>query len=128
MQCALVRGHRTNFGFGARLVAIRECFAELPDDPDRDAKLATLVVFTGWIEHDADGWIAVAREAETALPVHGAEALAVAALENALHGRACGKRTVAAVSAAATRLAAHDRHESSLDPRLTALRAMSCSK
>src|SRR5205823_2084532 len=77
--CAIAAAHREG-DFGARLIAMRECFRELPDDPDREARLAILVVYQGWGEHPPNVWVAYAREAEIALGLRGAEELAIAAL------------------------------------------------
>ncbi len=121
LRCALVRAAATS-GVGARLVAMRECFVALPDDPERDDKLAVILAFARWsLARTADDWLALARVAETALPVHGAEALAVRALENA-RAASCDRGTADAVAAAATRLAGADLHDAALDPQLHALR------
>jgi hypothetical protein len=118
LRCSLVRAVGTG-SVGARLVAMRECFITLPDDPDRDSKLGVILAFARWsLAKSAEDWIGLARVAETALPVRGAEALAVQALENA-RAASCDRGEVAA---AAARLAAADLHDAAFDARLRELR------
>jgi len=117
LRCALVRAVGSG-SVGARFVAMRECFVALPDDPERDSKLGVIFAFARWgLAKSADDWLTLARVAETALPVHGAESLAVQALENA-RAAWCD----APVADAATRLAAADLHDAAFDARLRELR------
>lgn len=129
VACALRRATNVATGVGGRLVAMRECFVELPDDADRDGKLAVMLVSQTWHEdRDAEGWLALSREAETAMQISGAEALAIGALEKALRVSACGKHLVTSVAEAAKRIAAADFHQASLDPRLQPLAAMTVER
>jgi hypothetical protein len=119
LRCALVRAVGTG-NVGARLVAMRECFVALPDDPERDSKLGVILAFARWeLAKSGDDWLGLARVAEAALPVHGAEALAVRALENA-RAASCGREDE--IADAAARLAAADLHDAAFDARLRELR------
>jgi len=121
-SCALQAAGRTDRSVGARLIAMRECYLALPDDPDREARLAVMVVHAGWVAMASATWLDLAREAETAIGVTGAEELAIAALEN-VYKTSCERDVLDAVRDAAARIAAHEHHSPSFDTRLAALRA-----
>jgi hypothetical protein len=121
LACANTRA-QVSVGVGARLVATRECFNELPDDPDRDAKLLVVIAYNDWdhavtVTQFAD----IARELEPALAVPGAENLAVTALEVA--EGTCTGTALDDVTAVAKRLRAAAGHDQRFDQRLQKLAA-----
>lgn len=122
LQCALgaAMTHRRG-DLGARLVAMRECFRALPDDPDRDAKLELILVHARWPARDGASWLELERHAEVALGLPGGEALAVAALDNALLDSDCEPDTLDGVHAAVQRIAALPAHALAFDAQLTQL-------
>jgi hypothetical protein len=120
--CAMTRALNQKIGVGARVVSMRECFVELPDDPDRDGKLAVIAAWAAWPGAvKAPDWFEVARTAETALSVRGAENLVVSALELA-YQQTCDGALLDAIAAATKRLSAADFHDGAFDQRLAALR------
>ena len=90
--------------------------ASVPPNPP--AKLAAALA--GWFAPTEVGWQAAADRAVAAMPLPGAEAVAVAALANALVVD-CATRGVAAVAATATALRARPDHDPKLDPHLAIL-------
>lgn len=127
--CALERAQSDSASIGARLVGMRECFVEMPDDPELEAKLAVIIAFAQWESASKpEQLVALARVAEAGLAVRGGEALAVGALE-AARAETCKPEMVNEIAAAAKRLAAADHHDSTFDARLAALRvAKPCTR
>jgi len=120
LDCALTKS-RTNTAIGTRLIAMRECFVELPDDPELEAKLTILVAYrmfgrANQLKH----WLEVESMLEPTFSIAGAEELAVSALERA-HANTCDRTLLQAIATAAKRVSAADRHEAVFDRRLEIL-------
>lgn len=115
--CALAEGRDS-------LLAIRECFNELPATADLERRAWLIVAAKRW---DRAQWLEVARDARNALPLDGAEELAVSALEAARRDASMGPAARGprvppdALRAEAQALLDHDQHAPRFDVRLRAL-------
>jgi hypothetical protein len=120
LDCALTKS-RARTALGTRLIAMRECFVELPDDPDLDAKLAVIAAYRSWSgPTDTKHSLEVEVMLEPALSVKGAEELAVAGLEQ-VHSYTCDRVQLDTIAAAAKRMRGADRHDPVFDRRLADL-------
>ncbi len=89
-------------------------------------QLAIISAYDFWPEKPstADRWLAVARNAQRAVPDDDAYRLAIPALELALRGSRCLATTLVAISKLVDELAAFPHHDPKFDARLKALAAV----
>jgi hypothetical protein len=127
-RCALERAsdHKRK-DIGALLIAVRECYNEFPDD-NADERAWLLVTYFRWSDADVLTWISRARDASHAFGIHGAEELALAALDEAVIASGCDAPELAMVAAAATRIARSDHHRPELDSRIARLQGMTVER
>ncbi len=129
VACALrAAGKHRGADAASRLVAMRECFVELPDDPDRDRKLELILVHARWGPHLAERWLDLSRHAEIAIGLPQGEAHAVTALSNALLASECEISLVDEVRDAASRIAARPGRDPALDAELAVLAKMTTTE
>ncbi|HEY5923872.1 MAG TPA: hypothetical protein VIV11_19470 [Kofleriaceae bacterium] len=127
VECALTAG--TGGPGTTRLAVVRECFNEFPNDPDAERRVWLLTAYMRWrLVRSTGDWLVLAREAEHAMGLAGAEEIAVTALENAVRASSCEEQQLRDVAAAAYRIANHNAHIGQLEARLDALRAMNLKR
>lgn len=121
LDCAVTKS-RAITNLGTRLISMRECYVDLPDnDPNLEAKLTVIAWYFTWkLFGEPKDWLALSRALEPAFIVRGAEELAVGALERAADDN-CDRAELAAVAAAAKRILGADLHDPVFDRRLAAL-------
>lgn len=114
--CAVERA-ATRSEIGSRLIAIRECYVEFPDD-QVDARAWLVLLHTRWDGSiDTSTWLRYAHYADAAMALEGGEDHAVAALENAARVGPGDPR----IAPAAARIAASPHHDPLFTARLVAL-------
>ncbi|HUJ63446.1 MAG TPA: hypothetical protein VLX92_33335 [Kofleriaceae bacterium] len=122
LACAMQAARRfRKADYGSRLVAMRECYRELPDDPARDAKLELLLVHARWGPRNPASWLELARHAEVTIGTPPGEAYTIAALRNAMLASDCDPDTIAEVAASAARIRGRSDREVMFDLPLDAL-------
>lgn len=120
LECARVKSQAAT-SLGTRLIAMRECYVDLPKDPALDDKLTVIAWYWTWrLYGEAKDWLELERALEPVFRIRGAETLAVGALE-AAGADNCNRAELDAIAAAVKRVRAADGHDPVFDRRLADL-------
>jgi len=116
--CAIERAATSiDVALGSRLIAVRECYIEFPDD-QVDARAWLVLLYARWNGSlETEAWLLHAHHADAAMALEGGEGIAVAALENAARVGPGDPR----IAPAAARIAESPHHDPAFTARLVAL-------